>query len=105
MAEDLAGVLAEHQGTYVAEDPDGHQWCIRCGGCEKALKGGYGNTAWDEREALLAAHQAEQLAENGYGKFEDAWDEGFDRGFYDPLAGSDKDASESGAKNPYRRPE
>lgn len=31
-----------------------------------------------------------------------AWDEGFDRGFYDPLAGSDKDASESLAVNPYR---
>jgi len=31
-----------------------------------------------------------------------AWDEGFDRGFYDPLAGSDRDASESLARNPYR---
>lgn len=34
----------------------------------------------------------------------EAWDEGFDRGFYDPLAGdgqSGRDASESAAKNPY----
>jgi hypothetical protein len=31
-----------------------------------------------------------------------AWDRGFDRGFYDPLAGRDRDASESAASNPYR---
>jgi len=31
----------------------------------------------------------------------EAWDEGFSRGFYDPLAGSAKDASESRARNPY----
>jgi len=33
----------------------------------------------------------------------EAWDEGFDRGFYDPLAGSSKDASESVVANPYER--
>lgn len=32
-----------------------------------------------------------------------AWEEGFDRGFYDPLAGGDRDASESLARNPWRR--
>ena len=32
-----------------------------------------------------------------------AWDEGFTRGFYDPLAGADRDASESDAANPYRK--
>jgi hypothetical protein len=32
----------------------------------------------------------------------EAWDRGFDRGFYDPLAGRDRDASESAASNPYR---
>lgn len=32
-----------------------------------------------------------------------AWDDGFTRGFYDPLAGADGDASESGAANPYRK--
>lgn len=31
-----------------------------------------------------------------------AWDEGFDRGFYDPLAGRDRDPSESRTPNPYR---
>ena len=31
-----------------------------------------------------------------------AWDEGFTRGFYDALAGGDRDASESAAENPYR---
>lgn len=31
-----------------------------------------------------------------------AWDEGFTRGFYDVLAGGDRDASESSAENPYR---
>lgn len=31
-----------------------------------------------------------------------AWDEGFTRGFYDILAGGDRDASESAAENPYR---
>ena len=31
-----------------------------------------------------------------------AWDEGFTRGFYDVLAGGDRDASESAAENPYR---
>lgn len=35
----------------------------------------------------------------------DAWDKGFDRGFYDPLAGRDRDASESRAANPYRSQE
>lgn len=30
-----------------------------------------------------------------------AWDEGFNRGFYDSLAGADRDASESAAVNPY----
>ena len=32
-----------------------------------------------------------------------AWDEGFTRGSYDPLAGADRDASESDAANPYRK--
>jgi hypothetical protein len=30
-----------------------------------------------------------------------AWGEGFDRGFYDPLAGRGRDASESAVTNPY----
>ena len=33
------------------------------------------------------------------------WDEGFTRGFYDPLAGGPRDASESAATNPYERAE
>ena len=33
----------------------------------------------------------------------DAWDEGFTRGFYDVLAGGDRDPSESPARNPYRK--
>jgi hypothetical protein len=33
-----------------------------------------------------------------------AWDEGFDKGFYDPKAGSYWDASESTAVNPHRKP-
>ena len=40
---------------------------------------------WHERETKAAA-----------------WDEGFTRGFYDVLAGGDRDASESAAENPYR---
>jgi hypothetical protein len=32
-----------------------------------------------------------------------AWEEGFDKGFYDPKAGSYWDASESTATNPYRK--
>ena len=34
---------------------------------------------------------------------ETAWDEGFDKGFYDPLAGRtpQRDACESNAENPY----
>lgn len=62
----------------------------------------------------FAAHVAEQLAANGYGKLEDAWDEGHVRGFWngrlsqltsydapDPLIG----AADAKANNPYRRPE
>ena len=55
-----------------------------------------------QHEALIEAIQngdergfvARMLAE--------AWDEGFTRGFYDVLAGADRDASESAADNPYR---
>lgn len=35
----------------------------------------------------------------------DAWNEGFTRGFYDVLAGGDRDACESAAANPYDRSE
>lgn len=31
----------------------------------------------------------------------EAWDKGFSRGFYDVLAGGDRDACESAAVNPY----
>lgn len=34
----------------------------------------------------------------------EAWDAGFTRGFYDVLAGSDRDASESTAVNPHETP-
>ncbi len=30
-----------------------------------------------------------------------AWEEGFDRGFYDPLSGGGRDASETSTVNPY----
>lgn len=48
------------------------------------------------KRALTAALEAaapHMLAE--------AWEAGFERGFYDPLAGSTRDASESAASNPY----
>jgi hypothetical protein len=107
----MAEVLAGHQGTYVAEDPDGYQWCIRCGVCEKALKGGYGNITWDEREALLVAHQAAMLAEAGYGKlgFEGGIWTMTDAEFKNELAGAWDEGCTTGNAhngrrdaNPYR---
>jgi hypothetical protein len=66
----------------------------------KRISGHYGaganNWEWyltEAREVLEAA--APYLAA-------EAWDRGFDRGFYDPLAGRDRDASESAAFNPFR---
>jgi len=52
-------------------------------------------------ERILAS---DWLAERERAASEKAWDEGFTRGFYDPLAGhgmSGRDASESAARNPY----
>lgn len=56
----------------------------------------------DGRFDLVAL--AEVLAANGYGKLEDAWDEGYGAGWNDCLL----DLQNGGAKmtkNPYRRPE
>lgn len=60
-------------------------------------------------------HVAEKLAANGYGKLEDAWDEGYERGFWNgrlseltvpygtqaPLVGR----NDAEANNPYRMPD
>lgn len=51
------------------------------------------------------AHQAEQLAANGYGKLEEAWDTGFSAGWAeakDPGAFVN-DVWDAETPNPYRR--
>ena len=94
-AKTMAEVLAEHWFS-----PADYAYC-RCGADMSPGKPVGAHEA-------LAAHQAAALSAAGFGLVADAkaeaWDEGFDRGFYDPLAGSDRDASESLAHNPYRNP-
>lgn len=82
----MAEVLAAHREI---PNPTLHRLCA-CGWLGKLVMSG--------SIAELTAHQAEQLAANGYGKLEDAWDEGatattghHDTGY--PIT------------NPYRRPE
>jgi hypothetical protein len=54
------------------------------------------------RGEFLRAERMLARAVEAERKLADAWDEGFTRGFYDVLAGTNRDASESSAVNPYR---
>lgn len=110
MAEGIAGVIMAHwsRSTHTDRKPS----VDKCDGCgEVILTWGEGV---DANEAL-AAHQADVLAANGYGKLEDAWADGHERGFWNgrlsqlevpygtqaPLIGR----NDAEANNPYRRPE
>jgi hypothetical protein len=62
------------------------------------------STVVDALASAIEPHFADLLRAHA----ERAWTEGFDRGFYDPLAGHGaigRDASESAATNPYARQE
>lgn len=53
---------------------------------------------------FVVLYSAEELVRIVNHEKAEAWTEGFDRGFYDPLAGHGecgRDASESAAVNPY----
>lgn len=113
MSASMAEVLAEHQyafSTRIETDLERRcrkdtKWCT-CGFevtvyVDELDRNECYDTS-DRLRAKLAAHQAEVLVANGYGKLEGAWDEGL-------SAGQDRwlDSREFGDPpvNPYRRPE
>lgn len=81
MAEGIAEVLLAHRVS-------------RTGRCA------CGAVLFDVSPERIAAHQAAVLAANGYGKLEDAWDEGWAH-YRENFSPSDPDFG----ANPYRRPE
>lgn len=60
-------------------------------------------SCWDMLDDETQAYWVEKAGPVVEAVTAEVWDEGFDRGFYDPLAGSTRDASESLAINPYRK--
>lgn len=101
MSASMAEVIQAHAGHYGATDPDKDQWTCRCIGCKQTILAcDYGSTlSFDAREKAHAEHVEVVLAANGYGKLEDAWEEGW-------LARwPHHDDSDANDHNPYRRPE